>query len=444
MNIRFPDFDYKDVKVLAARLKKRLPPEHWLAFETVSQDAQAEGQTVYLVGGIVRDLFLGRENLDLDFVCLSDARPFARLLAQHFESLPEIAKVKVTKHDPFRTARLELIFQNNKYLHIDLTMARREIYAHPAALPTVDPDPVTLAADLLRRDFTINAMALSLESGLVDPFDGLEDLRAGWIRVLHPKSFEDDPTRMVRALRFAARFGYKLEPQTEELLKAALSGGFFALLSAERKRNELRLILGEARPEKALKLLKEYNLLEAIHSGLTWNEALAESFRHLRDNLPEPPSYISYLSALLHNSNPTQAEEIVKGLRFAGEEVQIPVGVGRLWNEVRPALVPGLKNSRLYALLNPFVSPPEILPIFEALLREAEPERAAQVAYFRRDLAQLKPELDGDFLIKTLGLKPGPQFKEWLADLRDAVLDGELQSREAEEAFLRHRVQRIF
>jgi tRNA nucleotidyltransferase (CCA-adding enzyme) len=436
MHRRFPAFDYKDPAAILARLKEFLPPEHWLAFQTVSSVAQAEGQSVFLVGGIVRDLLLDRPNLDLDFVTLIDARLFARQLVPLFENQPEITQVGLLTHDPFKTARLDLTFQNGVTLHIDLATARREIYQHPAALPTVAPEIATLEVDLLRRDFTINAMTLSPKGGLVDPFNGLEDLRDGLLKVLHAKSFEDDPTRMARGIRFAARFGYHFASETEHLFKEAVAAGYFSLLSPERRRNELRLILKEVRPEKAVALLQHYHLLQAIQSGLEWNNALGKSFRQLRDYLPEPPSYLAYLAALLHLTSPVKAEEILRGLRFSSEEAAVPVAVAHLWQEVRPKLVPDLKNSQLYALLHPYFFPTETLIIFEALLKADEPERAAQIVHFRQNLAHLRPALDGEFL-KSLGLKPGPQFRIWLEALRNAVLDGEIKGRVAEEQFLR-------
>jgi len=360
-------------------------------------------------------------------------------LVRPLEALAQLKQLNLIQHDAFGTARLDLIFENNFALHLDLATARRELYARPAALPTVDPVPANLEEDLRRRDFTINALALSLDKGLLDPFNGVEDLREGWLRILHPHSFEDDPTRMVRGVRFAARFGYQFEPQTERLLKAALAGGFLGLLSAERRRNELFAILREALPEKALALLEQYGLLRAIHSELAWTEGLQISFRQLRAYLTIPASVIIYLAVLLHLTELTKLELLAKDLRLTLEEGRYLVAVARLWQEVGPKLEPELKNSQLYGLLHlyDYTSGPNPLDLFEAL---ALPGRAVQVKRYLDELRHIKPELDGDFLKNTLGLKPGPQFRVWLADLQVAVLDREVQGREAEETFLRQRV----
>ncbi|NWJ97647.1 MAG: CCA tRNA nucleotidyltransferase [Chloroflexi bacterium] len=434
---RFPDFDYRNLAGLMARLKKLLPPEYWLVLETVSGLAQAEGQTVYLVGGLVRDLILGRANFDMDFVCLKDALKLARRLLPRFEALPEIATVKLTEHPAFRTVRFDLAFTSGTNLHLDLATARYEIYSKPAALPTVAPEPATLEEDLRRRDFTINAMALSLIKGLVDPFNGLEDLRTGTLRVLHSASFEDDPTRMVRGVRYAARYGYHFEPKTTQRLEEAMTKGFFTLLSVKRKYHELRLLLEEAQPENGLDLLQNYQLLQAIQPGLTWNETLKANFYHLREHLPFTPSATAYLATLLHLAGPIQAKAVADGLHLSQEEAHLVISLAQLWQEIRPKLIPNLKNSQLYALLHPYNAPAEILATFEALL--PEPKQVTLVEHYRKELADLRPQTNGDFLIKQLGLRPGPHFKEWLAALLAAVLDGEVQGREAEEAFLRHR-----
>ncbi len=430
-------FDYNNPAELAERLRQMLPPEHWLAFQLVEATAQAEGQTVYLVGGIVRDLLLGRANFDLDFVCLQSARPLARLLLAKFEALPPILSVKLTEHADFATARLDLAFRDGQKLHLDFAMARREIYAHPAALPTVDPVPVSLEIDLQRRDFTINAVALSLTAGLIDPYDGVSDIRRGWLRILHDASFEDDPTRMVRGVRFAARFGYSFESHTKELLQKAVAARFFDLLSPERKRNELALLLVEAQPETGLALLEQYALLAAIHPALSWNEPVKQPTIQLRANLPAPPSVAAYLAALLHLSGTKKAEAVVKDLGFWGEEARVTVSVAQLWEEVRPRLLPNLKNSQLYALLQPFRASSETLPVFEALLRDQEPQKAGLVAFFLKELSEVRPQIGGDFLKNELGLKPGPHFRIWLNQLQNAVLDGELENRAAQELFLR-------
>jgi tRNA nucleotidyltransferase (CCA-adding enzyme) len=204
----------------------------------------AGNRPVYLVGGTVRDLLLGATSVDLDVVVEGDAAEVARALGG-----------EAVSGDRFRTARAEV--DGTK---IDLATARRERYERPGALPSVEP--ATLAEDLARRDFTINAMAHGLggegEPGLIDPHGGLEDLRAGVIRVLHRRSLQDDPTRALRAARYAARLGLALEGETEDLVRAA----DLSTVSRDRVQAELERLAAEEHARRGFELLAGWVLIE--------------------------------------------------------------------------------------------------------------------------------------------------------------------------------------
>ena len=418
MRPQFPPFDYKNPAVLLERLRAVLPPLHREALEVILE----HDPEVFLVGGIVRDLLLGRANTDLDFVTLRYAPEVVRRLLPSFKM--NFPQVKVLEYDAFGTVRLDL----SDELHLDFATARREIYERPAALPKV-AFPATLEEDLKRRDFTINALALSPRKGLLDPFNGLADLRDGWLRVLHDASFVDDPTRMIRAIRFAARLGYELEPITLKLLETARDENLFELLSAERKRNELRLILKELRPVKGLALLHKHALLARFHPALTWNAELAASFDRLEEALDRPRPY-EYLAALLHLQGAENATAIIKSLNFAGLEATVPQEVARLWQEIRPELKPPLKNSRLDLFFRSYKA--EALRVFAVLLPGEQQEF---IRRYREEVQGRSPVLNGNALLQ-MGVPPGPRIKELLAVLRAVVLDGEVVGREAEIAFL--------
>jgi tRNA nucleotidyltransferase (CCA-adding enzyme) len=416
---QFPPFDYKDPAVLLERLRAALPQSHRQALDITLE----YGPGIFLVGGIVRDLLLGRANTDLDFVTLTYAPEVVQRLLPAFKQ--HFPKVKLLEHDAFGTVRLDL----GDELHLDFATARREIYERPAALPTV-AFPATLGEDLKRRDFTINALALSPRQGLLDPFNGLADLRDGWLRVLHEASFRDDPTRMIRAIRFAARLGYTLEPTTRRLLETVRDEHLFELLSDARKRNELRLILKELRPVKGLALLQEYGLFACFHPALNWNNALNASFGRLEEALGRPQPY-EYLAALLHLQGAANATAITRSLNFAGLEATVPQEVARLWQEVRPKLNPPLKNSRLDLFFRPYKA--ESLKVFEALLADEQQEFTRR---YREDVQGRSPVLNGNALLE-MGVPPGPRIKELLAALRAAVLDGEVVGPDAETVFLK-------
>jgi tRNA nucleotidyltransferase (CCA-adding enzyme) len=209
---------------------------------------EAAAEPVFLVGGAVRDLLLGRGRADIDIVVEGDASALAARLG-----------ADVVSHERFATAKVSLDGHE-----LDIATARTESYPHPGSLPVVEP-AAGVEADLARRDFTINAMAVPLGagSGLIDPHGGQADLAAGLLRVLHPGSFIDDPTRALRAARYAARFGFNLEPGTEALLRGADLG----TVSADRRDAELLRLAGECEAVRAFSLLAEWGLVELREGG---------------------------------------------------------------------------------------------------------------------------------------------------------------------------------
>lgn len=208
----------------------------------------AASEPVFLVGGAVRDLLLGRGRADIDLVVEGDAAALASRLS-----------ADVVSHERFATAKVSLDGHE-----VDIATARTESYPQPGSLPVVEPAG-DVKADLARRDFTINAMAISLQAGsdLIDPHGGQADLSAGLVRVLHPGSFVDDPTRALRAARYAARFGFELEPGTEALLREADLG----TVSADRRDAELLRLAGEREAPRAFSLLAEWGLIDLREGG---------------------------------------------------------------------------------------------------------------------------------------------------------------------------------
>ena len=218
-------------------------PERLDALPGVDRLRRAAGDSpVYLVGGAVRDMLLGSERADLDVVVEGDVGPLADALGG-----------EMIEHERFGTATVAM-----GDLEIDIARARAEDYSHPGALPEVRP--ATISEDLARRDFTVNAMALALDgqSQLIDPYGGVEDLRAGVLRVLHDGSFSDDPTRALRGARYSARLGLALDPGTERLLREA----DLETVSSDRVAAELAHIAGEPKPSAALALVDEWGLID--------------------------------------------------------------------------------------------------------------------------------------------------------------------------------------
>lgn len=226
----------------------------------ISAEADKLRLSVYVVGGCIRDWLLRRsEKGDIDLLCERDPTPLAKRCAKLF-------KGRVEAFGQFGTLRVL------GQVRIDFARSRQEKYPQPAVLPVVSPAP--LKADLFRRDFTINAMAAPLVAGrlgdIVDPYGGLEDLRAGILRVLHEASFRDDPTRVFRAARFLSRFGFKPASGLAAMARTELRRGHAALLSRHRLAVELLRILDEEEPEGVFLLLKKWGYLNLVHSGLAW------------------------------------------------------------------------------------------------------------------------------------------------------------------------------
>jgi tRNA nucleotidyltransferase (CCA-adding enzyme) len=234
---------------LAAALRHAYPE-----LEVVRREAEAP---VYLVGGAVRDLLLGRPGTDVDLVVVGEAAALAERLGG--------AEVE---HERFGTVKAEV-----EGHEVDIASARTETYPQPGALPVVTPAE-SIEADLARRDFTINAMAIPLadEQRVIDPHGGEGDLGRGLLRVLHPRSFEDDPTRAIRAARYAARFGFTLESETDRLMRRA----DLASVSADRRRAELERLAAEPTGRVAFGLLAGWGLIDLRSGGLELVAAVEE------------------------------------------------------------------------------------------------------------------------------------------------------------------------
>lgn len=257
----------------AIEKKTSIPEDIRGLLEEIGQEAKGLGYKVYLVGGVVRDLLMRKRIWDLDLVVEGDAIALACKLGEKWQ-------VNCHTFQEFGTAHMKY-----KDYKLEFATTRRETYPHPGSYPVVEW--ATLKEDLLRRDFTINAMALSLNpedfGTLIDYFGGLRDLKDGIIRVLHPMSFVEDPVRILTALRFAGRFGFKLSKGTEKLLKKAVSLGLLKKAPRGRILNELRLALREERLLEILRLYKRYGILEQIIEGFVFKPDMENLLEKLKD-----------------------------------------------------------------------------------------------------------------------------------------------------------------
>ena len=386
--------------------------------------AAGNGIGLYIVGGFVRDLMLGGAVREVDLVVEGDAIGFTHTVASRLGG-------RVTPHRRFGTAKWRLpreLATDCGWTVLDFVMARSESYARPAALPVVTR--AAIADDMLRRDFTINTLAICLNAehagDVLDSCCGAADLELRLLKVLHPRSFEDDPTRMLRAVRFAERLGCELAPSTVRLLEPACA--HIAALSGDRVRHELQLVFEEKHPAKVLARLDGFGLLAAIHPALA-NTADAWLLEKL--SAAEAAGGLAEVGWLLwlYRLSGEAAQAVAQRLRLperltaALQQAQL---VGGQCNPGRKlaaseivARLAGVQDWALAAL---------VIAVDDEELR-------SNIQRYRADLRHVKPLVTGHVL-RARGLAAGPQYSKVLARLRDAWLDGNIHDAAGELALL--------
>lgn len=411
----------------------RVPEPDLQLLRALGALADERGTTAYVVGGVVRDFLLGLPNYDMDVVVETDATDFA-------EAAAALLGGSVKAHTRFGTVVLVLP-EGRK---VDLATARSEVYERPGALPTVTPG--TMESDLKRRDFTVNSMAVVLNPDgfgtLLDPFGGRRDLGERILRVLTDVSFEDDPTRILRGVRFCARFGLSIEPVTEALLRRAVDERRTGTVSGERLQNELKLILSGDDPWPPVFRLIDWGILSGMVEG--WEPTMAvrativEVDRLLSgaDEIgdPAPERWLTLFAALLQPLPPAVRDRVVERLS-TGRRVRRLVGeLAEFERDVLPALSADENPlpSGLHKMLKRFSS--ETL----LLARAAAPGSpiAERVALYSSRLLGTATELTGSDLAQ-MGVPEGEAVGRILGVLLDARLDGGVSSVEEERALAR-------
>lgn len=402
-------------------LKASLGENRSRLLQFVMEEANGRDVPLYLVGGVVRDLALGRPLKDFDLTVEGDAIALARSLAAKQGG-------GVTAHTKFGTAKWFLPKElKEDHDTLDLVSARSETYKHPAALPTVAAGRIE--DDLRRRDFTINAMAIRLDGDhfgeLRDDLRGMDDLQKGRIRVLHPGSFLDDPTRMYRAVRYEGRYGFKMTEDTLALIPEARP--FVEKLSPQRIRHELDFILDEPNAVAMLKRLDELDLLAAIHAALgNFNQSNLATVK-LDDPVLQNRNS-RWLLWLMHLTN-QEIEFINERLHFTADLLKMLRSAALLETNL-PALN-GLKPSQVVELLEGYSI--KVLEVFSRALPEE-----GQKEILNKYLSEwwgIKPKTTGHDL-KKRSIPPGPKYSEILRRLRAAWLDGEVKTEDEEKKLL--------
>jgi tRNA nucleotidyltransferase (CCA-adding enzyme) len=366
----------------------------------------------FLVGGAVRDLLLAGQTVDIDVAIEGDARSAARTIVERLGG-------EMVEHERFGTATVRA-----GDLAVDLATTRRERYVEPGALPEVEP--AGLSEDLGRRDFTINAMALGLSGDslgvLEDPHDGREDLSDGVIRVLHGKSFVDDPTRLLRALRYEARFDFRMDDQTERLAREAAAGAGFSTVSGPRVRDELLDLLREPGAPAAIQRMRELSLDRALHPDLEADPELVASVQLASAETGADP-VLAGLAALV-SSNPRALGEWLEDLHLGRRENDAVARAAVKGPQLASTLREELTPSAIHALLS--CEPTEALAMALASRAPADP-----VLRYLADLRGIRLEITGDDLIRA-GVPESPAVGRALSETLRRKLDGEVSGREEE------------
>lgn len=411
---------------IAERLATAVPKPLLRLLREAGEIASQQGDSLFIVGGFVRDLLLGNPTLDIDLVVEGDAIRLAQRLAERYGG-------RVRSHKRFRTAKWLIAdpqrpTRSSGLLSLDFVTARTEFYEHPSALPEVERS--SIKQDLHRRDFTLNTLAIQFDPDrygeLLDFYGGENDLKRGLIRVLHNLSFVEDPTRMLRAARLEQRLGFQIEARTEELLRNALD--LLNPVSGERIYHELQLIFREAEPEHALLRLDDLGILRQIHPSLRADDWVAQRLVEMRTGLDDSPwagmpsRDIHYLGLLTFRLSGTKVEQIIDRLRIRAEDASTLRQVQMLKSLLLPQLSQTHRPSQLYRILEPLSEDALLI----GWLACEEKIARAQLAQFQRELRGVEPIIDGHYLEREFNLRPGPIYRQILEHVRANRLDGEV------------------
>jgi len=432
---------------MAAAIKQNTSEEEYQIIKLVSTAASELNMPIYIVGGFVRDLILEKPSPDFDIVVEGDAIELSNILKEKYGG-------KVTSHKKFGTAKWQPYHNkslqqdqtlpiSDKYLStipsLDLISARTEFYEKPTALPTIKQSSIKL--DLHRRDFTINTMAIRLDGkyfgDIYDYWGGYDDLKQGLVRVLHSLSFVDDPTRMLRAIRFEKRFDFEIEPRTLDLLIEAVY--LIDDVSGDRVRHELDQIFIEKNASDMMERLDQLNILSQIHPALTWDHQHKAELRLVKKDFPkiEKKDLILATNIILTCSlSPTNLNEVIKRLRFRSAIQQTLRSANLLWHQQDQLskLSPGKFSETIQSYPS---LPLEVLGVISI-----NEDFSKNINHYLSEWSKIKIHTTGDDL-KELGIPPGPLYKQILKKIKMARIDGDIKTKKAEKRMLRDILENI-
>lgn len=423
-----------DCEEIKNKIELLFPAAEKEAIFACSELAKELNVQVYLVGGPVRDLIRNEANLDLDLTLESNAIDFAMALANKYPGV----KVK-EKHPDFKTAKV-LFVTGEKQMELDVASTRKEYYKQPGALPTINEIRCPLKEDLFRRDFTVNAMAAKIHPAgfgeIIDLYGGLADINTKELRVMHSLSFVDDPTRIVRGVKFAVRFGYKFSSATEKLIGACISSGLFDGFCTARLKQELRAALN-LNNINVLLFFRKQNIFRLLDPEILMNnnkfllfEKLNDNITFFNDYLDKNKIWLIYLAAIVHELPAVRIEGVLEKLFLTNHEQEIVLEGIKLAHQLKETPLPE-SPSEVYNLFHSL--PPEVI-ILSTFFRTDE-QLCGNIKKYFDIYSQVSINTNGKTLI-DLGMLPGPAFSVIMKKLIELKLDGEIISKEQELEYI--------
>lgn len=417
--------------------EKTIPDKIKKALELCSKAADKISLPVYIIGGVVRDIIIGKKSFDVDITVEENAIEFSRFLRKQY---PDIVKIKEI-HEDFKTAKVVFNIENES-IELDIASTRKEKYPYPASLPQVDEIGCDIKEDILRRDFTINSMALSLNKAnfcrLTDLLNGYNDIKEEKIRILHPISFVDDPTRIIRALKFSIRFNYEPEKATKYLAQTCLESGMFDNLGGERIKSEIKQTFNLNKPKGIVRFVNE-RIYYLVDKTIQPSENIKDLSFKCREIISKYAKHIGsldliwliYTGILINNSSKDEIAQIAARLYLSGMETEILLGSKNLQNNINQ-VKSAQTRFEIYEQLEDYFSE----AILIALVVNEDKDIEEKINLYLNELQYIKINTTGKDLIKT-GLTPGPLFGEILRELLEAKINQEIITPEEEQKYIR-------
>ncbi|MFA6989140.1 MAG: hypothetical protein WC197_03625 [Candidatus Gastranaerophilaceae bacterium] len=425
---------------LIERFQNNIPFEVQKILTLCSSAAEKLGINIFLVGGIVRDILLDKSGFDIDITVEGNAVNFAKFLSREF---PETCSIK-SVHDDFKTAKVIFKLKKND-IEIDFASTRTEYYKAPAALPTLKKAGVSLKEDIERRDFTVNTLAVSLNRSnfgtLIDYVGGYSDLQNKSLKILHSQSFIDDPTRIIRGLKFRVRFDFEMEQETKNLQEECIKKGIFDMLCGERVKSELKQTLNLNSPKAFDWLIKEsiYRLLnpaiktKELPESLKITEIIEKNISELKN---KEFIWLIYLCLLLGALELGEISRTISKLNISGVETRIILDYKDILQN-QDKLKGDISRFEIYDFFVKYSK--EAILAFKASC--VEHIICKKISLFLNELQYITISSTGKTLI-DLGFLPGPTFSDILKELHKNKVNGMLSTQEDEIKFLRNLIEK--